>query len=215
MSIEVIRATLPMFSSIGGLNFQTSDNERAIHISLVDHINNQIDDKKYMIYTRQMDELPMTRFTIGAGRFGFPEMVVTGDTSDEYVTEVFARMHVCMDQIDPKEYADFDVFDWVLFLNEAIKNELNSEGIYKFIPVDTEQFMYGVGLNARRWYGRNYQSAMVVQLLFSIDGIFPDNVNYPFPVLPQNVLPMVPFGTPNHGIPKIVNLTRPYVRHLN
>ncbi|MOA56844.1 hypothetical protein D3C78_1809090 [compost metagenome] len=61
--------------------------------------------------------------------------------------------------------------------------------------MSTEQFLYGVGMNYRRWLGEeNQPEVKVIQLLYSVTGHFPDSSEYPTEVQPQPLLPKEPFG---------------------
>ncbi|QBX32494.1 hypothetical protein [Pseudomonas phage PA1C] len=186
-----IQPNNPVFEMSHVLEQKVADIQKAIV--------NQFEGNDYVIYTRRADELPQARFTIGLGRTGLPEFVTMGLTEKDYVRDIFRAAAVAADTVDIEERDLYNAGDWADYLNEKLLSTKNLRYYYRFIPIDSEQFMHGVGLNCGRFYGPNSDRVRVVQLIYSLDGYFPDEEGYPSNLIDQPILPQIPYGYPHRA----------------
>lgn len=170
----------------------TSTNIRHKERLVVDRINEALGDKKLIVYSRDSEgSFPTTRYTVGLGRFNLPEFVITGSG---ITVELYSYyLSFCVEQLENISSIERDIMtgdDYVNYLNNKIE-EAGLSSNMKLVLINTEQFMWGVGLNCKRFYGRVYSSVKVIQLIHS------DKYNhFPREFDPlQLLLPTEPFGS--------------------
>ncbi|AEH03752.1 hypothetical protein AVT69_gp327 [Pseudomonas phage PhiPA3] len=196
--------------------FDYAHNVARNHKRIVEELRAELQDKDYIIYTRAGSpiEFPKVQFTIGSLKDDLPDFVMTGELAREGV-EAFIKL--CRDHLIRRvpEHVTrllMHVDEMVKIINEELAANGNEFDV-RAIAIDTSQFMWGVGMNARRFYGDYAEDVKVIQLQVARGGVFPEDIHYPQALYPQPLLPTSGFGNYRTPIPQWVKMQRQYQIH--
>lgn len=190
------------------MNFITSDEMRVRDGNAVANLNKGVSHESgYGVYRRAAEQTkcPGLTATLNNAVYGYPDLVISGTVDATAAQHKWVLNFLCSfimeDQaIDPTE-------SYVDIINQYLAH-MGMETAYKAVLIDTDQFLWGYGMNARRYYAEGGVDPALITMIQIIEmdtslGCFPA-----ISTMSQVLFPTVPFGNKepvNANLPPVQN----------
>lgn len=178
-------------------------------------LRTEIGSRGYLVSSRKADHFPAATMTLGCAEQYIPDFVAMGHVDEIVVKNLFDWLYTSCNDIPLTDRMLMPADEWAGYLNNLLA-EHNGDSTFRVIVINTEQYMYGVGVVAKRFYGNHWDSTRVLQVLYPMGERFPDDPEYMQHEHAQPILPTEPFALKRRTSPSTQwGTIIPYIHEMN